>query len=458
MWSSSAFIRIAMDTLERQKLLGSKWDCECGTTHEVPVREAIIEPGAIDRLSEVMQRQNLTGPVLLLADEITNEVAGKKAASNLRKAGIKVMPHVLKGRPRAFVNTAEEVAASVPQEAATVISCGSGTITDLGKWAAYKHSIPLIAVATAPSMNGYASGIAALIKNGLKATTPITPAVAVIADLDVLCQAPMEMIRSGLGDVLSKSVCNADWRLATLIREGCFCQKPFELIRDLEDTYISRAHLISKRDPETIRALTEALIFSGISMLIAGSSSPASGGEHLISHILDMRAYEMGRIPEFHGVQVGVGTVATAMLYEMIMNTEAGSIDRAALESVWERGEKSLTRCRDFFGKAAPAIEMEFRKKYPSKGDAHAEAAKIIEEWDGIKGAVSPFLRSPDEIRNILKAAGAKSTYDDLGVVPAVFRQILLLAVCVRNRYTVLDLAFTTGLLDFWADAVIAEK
>ncbi len=447
-----------MDTKERNSLLGSRWECECGATHHVPVREAIIEPGAIDRLVEVMNRQNLSGPVFLIADEITHEVAGKRTASNLRKAGIEVMPHVLKGRPKAFVGTADEVAASVPQEAASVISCGSGTITDLGKWAAHKHNKPFVAVATAPSMNGYASGIAALIKDGLKATTPVTPAVAVIADLDVLCQAPMEMIRSGLGDVLSKPVCNADWRLATLIREGTFCQRPFELIRDLEDTYVSRAHLISSRDPEAIRALTEALVFSGISMLIAGSSSPASGGEHLISHILDMRAYEKGKIPEFHGVQVGVGSVATAMLYEMIMNTDASSIDRQAAESIWERSEEALSLCRNFFGKAAPAIEVEFKKKYPSKSDAHAEAAKIIEEWDKIKGAVSPFLRSPDEIRNILRAAGAKCTYFDLGVAPSVFRQILMLAVCVRNRYTVLDLAFTTGMLDIWADAVIAEK
>jgi glycerol-1-phosphate dehydrogenase [NAD(P)+] len=447
-----------MDTFERQKLLGSRWACECGATHDVPVREAIIEPGAIDRLSEVMNRQNLTGPVFLIADEITYDVAGEKVASNLRKAGFKVLPHVLTGRPRAFVNKADEVAVSVPQNAGTVVSCGSGTITDLGKWAAFKRGIPFVAVATAPSMNGYASGIAALIKDGLKATTPVTPARAVIADLDVLCEAPMEMIRSGLGDVLSKPVCNADWRLATLMRGGTFCQRPFELIRDLEETYISRAHFISERDPETIRALTEALIFSGVSMLMAGSSSPASGGEHLISHILDIRAFEMGRIPEFHGVQVGVGTVATARLYEMIMNTDASLIDRAALESVWERAEDALIRCRNFFGKAASAIEVEFKRKYSSKREAHAEAAKIIDDWDNIKSAVSPFLRSPDDIRNILKAAGAKSTYVDLGVAPSVFRQILLLAVCVRNRYTVLDLAFTAGLLDVWADAVMAEK
>ncbi|MFH1829944.1 MAG: sn-glycerol-1-phosphate dehydrogenase [Pseudomonadota bacterium] len=447
-----------MDTYERQKLLGSKWECECGTTHDVPVREAIIEPGAIDGLPDVMRRQNLSGPVFLIADENTHHVAGEKVASRLGKAGFKVIPHVLKGRPIAYVSQADEVASSVPGDAATIISCGSGTITDFGKWSAFKKGLPFVAVATAPSMNGYASGIAALVKDGLKATTPVKPAVAVIADLDVLCQAPMDMIRSGLGDVLSKPVCNADWRLATLVRGGTFCKRPFELIRDLEDTYISRAHLIADRDPEAIRALTEALVFSGISMLMAGSSSPASGGEHLISHVLDMRAYEKGKIPEFHGVQVGVGTVATARLYEMIMNTEADSIDRSALQSVWERGEEALARCRNFFGKAAPAIETEFRKKHASKRGVSEETIKIINEWERIKDAVSPYLRSPKDIRDILKAAGAKSSYDDLGIKQPVFREILLLAVCVRNRYTVLDLAFTAGLLDVWADAMVAEK
>jgi glycerol-1-phosphate dehydrogenase [NAD(P)+] len=363
----------------------------------------------------------------------------------------------LKGHPRATVELAESVAASVPPTASTVVSCGSGTVTDMGKWAAKRNGLPLVAVATAPSMNGYASGIAALVRDGLKATQTITPAVAVICDTDVLAAAPIEMIRAGLGDLMSKPVCNADWRLSTHIRGGTFCRRPFELVRDLEGCYAGRSHLLAERDPGTIAALSEALVYSGTSMLLAGSSSPASGGEHLISHVLDMRAYAEGRVPELHGAQVGVGTVATARLYERMLAAKGARLDADAISAVWDRSEEALVRCREFFGKAFDAVKAEYESKRGAAGDMRAEAARIAAGWDEIRELARPFLAPSDRIRDTLTAAGAKVSYVDLGIQPDVFRDVLVLAMCARNRYTVLDAAFSVGLIEGWADEVIEK-
>lgn len=421
----------------------------------MPVREAMIEAGAIDRTAEVMRRQGLAGPVFLIADENTYRAAGERVSEVLGRAGIKVHEHILTGRPRPEMSFADAVAALVPADTQTVVSCGSGTVTDLGKWSAFKNGLPQIAVATAPSMNGYASGIAALVKDGLKATTPIRPAVAVICDLEVLAAAPIEMIRAGLGDLISKPVCNADWRLATHIRGGTFCRRPYELVRDLEESYLGRAHLIERRDPEVIAALSEALVFSGVSMLLAGSSSPASGGEHLVSHVLDMRAYAEDRLPDLHGAQVGVGTLATARLYERMLAVEEIGAD--AVASVWERGDESLKRCRDFFGTAFDSVKIEFEKKRGDREAQRREAARIAGEWNRIRDLVAPFLVPSEQVRETLNRAGAKTTYRDLGVAPEVFRDVLGLGMCVRSRYTVLDAAFAAGLLDGWIDDVITR-
>lgn len=447
-----------MDRNDRQKLLGSRFRCECGAEHAVPVREALIEAGALGRAAEVFRRQNLTGPVFLVADENTYRAAGERVSRVLADAGIRVHEHVLTGRPKADYAQAEAVAAAVPQGTGSVVSCGSGTVTDFGKWAANRNNIPQMAVATAPSMNGYASGIAALVKDGLKATQPITPAVAVICDLEVLAAAPLEMIRSGLGDLLSKPVCNADWRLATHIRGGTFCRRPFELVKDLEESYAGRAHLLVERDPETIAALSEALVYSGVSMLLAGSSSPASGGEHLVSHVLDMLAYAEGRLPEFHGVQVGIGTVATARLYEMMLATGPADLASAKVAAVWERSEAALDACRDFFGPAYGAIETEYRKKYPERAAMEGEAQKIVREWSELGALVKPLLMTSERLRGILASAGAKTSYRDIGVSPDVFRNILTLAMCVRSRYTVLDAAFAAGLLEAWVDEMVGPS
>jgi glycerol-1-phosphate dehydrogenase [NAD(P)+] len=254
---------------------------------------------------------------------------------------------------------------------------------------------------------------------------------------------------------MSKPVCNADWRISTHIRGGTFCRRPFELVRDLESCYAGRSHLLAERDPETIAALSEALVYSGTSMLLAGSSSPASGGEHLISHVLDMRAYAEGRVPELHGAQVGVGTVASARLYESMLAADGAQLDAKAISAVWERSEEALSRCREFFGKAFDAVKKEYEMKRGAASDVRAEAARISAAWDEIRDLARPYLVPSDRIRDTLKAAGANASYVDLGIPPDAFRDVLLLAMCARSRYTVLDIAFAAGLLEGWADDVI---
>jgi glycerol-1-phosphate dehydrogenase [NAD(P)+] len=435
---------------ERWGLLGRSWACACGATHEVPVRAAVVEPGALRRIPSVIQELALSGPAFFLADENTQHAAGERVCGILAGAGIAVHPVVLPGRPRSEASFADAVAARVPGDARLVVSCGSGTITDLGKWAAHRRGLPQIAVATAPSMNGYASGIAALVRDGLKATTPVTPAVAVVADVDVLAAAPAEMIRAGLGDLVSKPCCNADWRLATILRGGRFCRKPFELVRDLEEISLGRAHLLSSRDPATIAALAEALIFSGVSMLMAGSSEPASGGEHLICHVLDMWALAEGRLPDFHGAQVGIGTVAMAELYELLMATRGEALDARALASVWERGEAMVDRCRGAFGGAADAVVAAFNAKRGSKAALAALSERIRERWEVMMDAAGGFVRPASEGRAVLRAAGAKAHFSELGIGAERFRDAAALAMCVRNRYTSLDLAFAAGLSEIW--------
>lgn len=442
-----------MDSIERKKLLGSRIKCGCGQVHEVPVREVLIEAGAVDRTAEVMRRNGLAGPVFLVADENTYRAAGERVSSVLGDAGIQVLEHILKGRPHADRELADAVADSVPEGTRTVISCGSGTVTDLAKWSAHREGLPFAAVGTAPSMNGYASGIAALVSGGLKATKPVTPAVAVICDLDVMTAAPMEMIRAGVGDLVSKPFANADWRLSTHLRGGTFCTRPIELLRDLEECYMGRVHLIEERDAETIAALTEALVYTGISVMLAGSTSTSSGSEHLICYVLDMLSYASGRTPELHGVQVGVGTVAIARLYERLMAIDAP--DMETVERVWERGNECLARCEGFFGPAFHSVRAEFERKRGCREGALAEARRIAREWNDIKDMVRPFLLSSERIRETLSRAHAKVTYRDLGVEPQVFHDVLTLAMCTRGRYTALDVAFSAGLIEGWADDVI---
>lgn len=443
---------------DRWELLGARWQCECGREHDVPTQRALIASGAVEETAALCHELGLAGRAFLVADETTFAVAGERVSALLERNGFSVRRHILSGRPRATVEQADAVAAAVESGDDFVISVGSGTVTDLGKWAANRNDRPQIAVATAPSMNGYASGVAALIRNGLKSTQSIRPALGVIADVEILSAAPMEMIRAGLGDVLSKPVCNADWKLAALLRGEHFCPRPAVLIRDLEQLYTEGAEGLARRDPAVIAALAEALVFSGVSMVIAGSSAPASGAEHLFSHFLDMRAGVEGGEHDFHGAQVGVGSIASARLFERLLQREAGDLDPNALADVWSRGECLAGRTRRIFGAHGDAIVEQFAGKRIDRAHAEREARTIVERWEEIRTALRPLVVSPERLAAPLVAAGAKTRFAEIGVAGDRLRDVLELAVTIRNRFTVLDVALALGELEGWVDAVLREE
>lgn len=437
--------------MNRQELLNSRFMCRCGKQHVVPLQRAIIERGALKRTPEVLENVKAGKKAFLLVDPTTFVVAGQMLKKLLESKGCAVHLHQLSAHPHADDITAEVVASEVPSSTSVVISCGSGTITDLGKYAAFKKNLPFVAVATAPSMNGYASGIVALTQKGLKTTGAVEPAVAVIADIDILSAAPMDMIRAGLGDLLSKPVCNADWKLSSLVRGEHFCRKPFELIQDLEKIYAEQSARLAQRDPQTIAALTEAIVYSGVSMVMAGSSSPASGGEHLISHFLDMRAPFEHRTPDFHGAQVGVGTIATAMLYERMLQKTSDSFAPGAIRSAWIRGQAALSRCKEIFGPVFPSLREQFYTKWPDENAMQRDGTLIKDQWKTIVTEVTPFLSSSARLEKILRAAGAKTSFQELGVTKEVFRDALELAFCIRSRFSILDVAFLFDELEPWA-------
>lgn len=439
-------------------LLSASFSCPCGRTHGVPIREILVGPGVAGEVGALLRRLKLGPRALILADSITWGVAGAEIASSLQRSSFEIRRFILPGkRTKADMPTALLTAAAAEGGDSVVISVGSGTITDLAKWAAFQRRIPHVAVATAPSMNGYASGIVAFMEGGLKTTRAVAPPVAIVADTGILAAAPIEMIRAGLGDLLSKPVCNADWKLASILKGEHFCPRPFELIRDLEPLYLDGAAAIARREPEAIEALAHALILSGISMVIAGSSAPASGGEHLVSHFLDMRADLEGREHALHGAQVGVAAIATAKLWERILALEASDLDPAEFDSNWERGLQLAARLREIFGERASVILAEFEKKRPSREAVASEARLIRGRWEEIRASVRPFLMEPERIRAALDLSGAPVHHADLRVPPAAFREALEFSLLLRNRFTVLDLALAVGELEGWAQDIAAE-
>ena len=272
------------DTLDEVKRwTGASADCSCGQTHKIDTRRVIIERGAIEEIPSLVADLGLGGRALVVSDENTHEAAGRSVEQTLADAGLAHDSVVLDDPCVPDPEALERVKERMPSATDFVVGVGSGTINDLSKLASSDTGKPYVACATAASMNGYPSPIAAVLFEGVKRTWPASPPVAVVADLDVLSRAPLPMTQAGLADLLSKSTANSDWRMSSLVVGGYYCSKPLEMLEETETRCQEMAGEIGRGEPEAMRVLIAALVLSGYSMVVAGSSCPASGGEHLIS-------------------------------------------------------------------------------------------------------------------------------------------------------------------------------
>ena len=212
---------------------------------------------------------------------------------------------------------------------------------------------------------------------------------------------------------------------------------------------------LKRRDPEALALLTEALMLSGISMKLAGSSSPASGGEHLISHYWDMTAPEENRVEGWHGAQTGVATIVTATLYDFLRRMDPQDIDVDALVTSHRPFEELQESIRARHGRLAEEVLQEFSKKHPTSDQLRERLTMIKDGWEELWADVGTTLRPPERIRKILAAAGAPVDMEGLGLDPGHLRRAFSAAREIRNRYTVLDLAADLGVLLTRAEDVL---
>ena len=156
-----------------------------------------------------------------------------------------------------------------------IVGVGSGTINDIGKVIAKVTGLPYLIVGTAPSMDGYTSATSSVIGNGIKFSLSTVCPTVVVADLEIMCKAPLKLLQAGLGDMLAKYISICEWRLSHLITGEYFCEKVATLVRGALKKCMSVENLADPA-PETIRPIVEGLILSGMAMDFAGLSRPAS--------------------------------------------------------------------------------------------------------------------------------------------------------------------------------------
>ncbi|MGQ9530170.1 MAG: NAD(P)-dependent glycerol-1-phosphate dehydrogenase [Candidatus Bathycorpusculaceae bacterium] len=272
-------------------------------------REVIVGNGTIEYAAEVSKRLGFTKSALIIAGGKTYKIAGKIVKELLEKEGMQVDAFLVESATVKDVEAVEErIRILKPQ---VVFGVGGGTKIDVAKLSSARQEVPFISVPTTASHDGIASPLSS-IKGFEKPYSVLAQApIAIIADTNVIMQAPWRFAVSGCGDVIAKFTAVRDWRLAHKENNEYYGSYAASLALMSAKLVMQNADLIKTGSEEGLRVLIEALISCGVSMSIAGSSRPCSGSEHLFSHALDITANKHA----MHGEQCGVGTIMMAHLH-----------------------------------------------------------------------------------------------------------------------------------------------
>ena len=302
-----------------EELLKGK-ECSCGMTHTCSVKHIIIGRNANEKLGGLLGDYK---KILLVADTNTYATCGDVIKAQIGDKLENLLIYQREGLLIPNEEAVEEMNAKLTDETDLIVGIGSGVIQDTCKYVSHKAKLPYAIVATAPSMDGYASVGAAMIWGGMKVTYNAHVPEIIIGDIDVLKDAPMEMIKSGYGDILGKYSCLNDWKLAKVVRGEYFCQYVYDLTMDMVVKTRDLGEKLLARDPEAIGTLMEAIIGVGVAMAFVGNSRPASGSEHHLSHYFEIVGILRDEPYFMHGTDVVYSSVYTQRIREQLLKLEA---------------------------------------------------------------------------------------------------------------------------------------
>ncbi len=428
-----------------EKYLGKEFKCSCGRVHSFPVQFIYLGYEAKKVMVRWLRNFSMGRKILMVGDENTWEIAGEELAIFLSACGYQVREKIFTS-PGKRLTPRLEYSLSLLEDLSEVdftLSVGSGTITDLVRYASYKMGTPFLSYPTAPSMNGYTSSIAALIVKGIKSTLEAKPPLAIMADLEILSSAPLPMIKAGFCDLLSKTVAHGDWKLAHIVRGSYFCKFPLKMLKEMELLLEEISEGIKERRKKDIEILCKLLFLSGLSMTAAGTSSPTSGAEHLVSHFWDMTLPSTRH--NLHGLQVAIGTRVSAYLYQRLWERgkEEGSSKEARLEELYP-----------IFGEFTPRVWKEYIQK---KKDTEREKTFILKNWEKIKSCTKPLISSPHFVDTLLQKSASPMRVKDLGLGKEELKKAILYGRFIRARYTLFDFAHTLGQLEKFVEEEIEK-
>ena len=397
--------------------------CSCGRTHTINTPMSIVEAGCLNRLEEYVAESGLSGFRTVVYDRNTYNAKGMVRP----KADQEVIlnPDNLHANEHGVAMLMEQLTENTDY----LIAVGSGTVHDIVRYCAYKKGIPFVSCPTAASVDGYCSSVAAMTWEGAKKTLTAVAPVLVVADLNVITQAPAHLVRSGFGDMIGKYTALTDWRIAHAITGEYYCSRIAEIMEQATQAVLDSAEGIASGNQQAFENLTYGLLLSGIAMQMIGNSRPASAAEHNISHCIEMAPEGLGvHSDALHGEKVGVGTLMTVREYKRLAQLP---------EEVW--GDYPGLDPEEVHAVFGESLSSQIFAENENDSAAGITGAQIRAAWDVICQEIGK-MPSAEVLEERYARVGAKSTLEDIEVPDELQQKLLDVSPMVRNRLTLMRL------------------
>lgn len=397
-------------------------NCDCGKKHYTSVQDVIIESGAVNRVGEILKNNGFSKNLLLVADKDT-----LKASEGIVESldGFEITYKIYDTIRVADMNHVRELEEMIKNRDISVLSVGTGSVNDPCRLAAANQNKKLCIFGTAPSMDGFASYSSPILNNGFKESFPAKSPEVIIGDTKILANAPSYLKSSGFGDMIAKYIGLIDWQVSALLTGEYYCPKVAQLTRDAVDILMDMADRVTVNDEYTAGKIFEALLMTGIGMSFTQNSRPASGSEHIVSHLLECVELRDGIIPNYHGEDVGVATLEMLKIYNALADRE--SVKGVKEELDWED-------IYSFYGSMADDVR---RLNTPDTITDGVNPADIEAKWQEIRDIIHG-VPSYETCLEAMKKAGCKITVQDIGKDEKLFADCVKYSPYMRRRLTLL--------------------
>jgi len=435
-----------------QLLQDDGFSCSCGKKHYGLLKDCIVGENALsEHLLPMLTKYGIQHP-FILCDRETYRAAGEQLVLLMQQGDIPYTLHcITRTRPAPDEHIVGEAILYCDAACDGVLAVGGGVINDTCKILSAVKGVPDIYIATAPSMDGFASATSSMERSGLKISLASRCPDAVIGDAAILASAPVEMIRSGIGDMVAKYVSLVEWQIAHLLVDEYYCPVVADMVREALDVCVQEAEAAVAGDHDAVCRLTEGLILSGMAMNFAGLSRPASGMEHYIAHILDMQALEFGTSVSFHGIMCGIGTLITLHAYEKLRNMVPDK-EKALAKAAAFREEEWATRLRKQLGKGAQVMIAGEKKEGKYDAEKHkVRLERIIAVYPQLL-ALMETLPAAAEVQAFFEKIGHPTSGRQVDIPEETMREAFVSAKDIRDKYVLGRLLWDLGLLEEFAE------